>query len=71
MKFIPYAECKTPVSKARYWKREMAYQAEILDGLGRDQSPARDVASDAYWDANVARRSILVHERQLRTRERA
>ncbi len=69
MKFIPYAECKTPVSQAAFWKREMSYQAEILED--RDPSHNRDIAYDAYCEARDNRRSILVHERELRMRERA
>lgn len=71
MKFIPYAQCKTPASKALYWRREMAYQSEIIDGLGHDPGFDRDIAVDAYAEALINRRGILMRERSTRLMERS
>lgn len=70
MKFIPYAQCKTPVSKALYWKREAQYQSDMLDGYGLTPSYERDITYDAWVEAKENRRGILMRERSTRLMER-
>lgn len=60
------------IIKAKACKAEAAYQAEILEGLGRntEYSYERGIAYDAWSDAVAARRIILQNEWDLRRMER-
>lgn len=58
------------LTRALAAKREARYQQEILEGLGRDPSFARDVAYDAFCDAIRVYRHIIQTEWDARRMER-
>ena len=58
------------LTRALAAKQEARYQQEILEGLGRDPSFARDVAYDAFCDAISAYRHIIQTEWDARRMER-
>jgi hypothetical protein len=62
-----------PLIRALSAKQEMWLQAKILDGLDREISPARDVASDAYLSERETYRSIiqLAWDRRPKPRSRS